>query len=216
MPEPYGIYAVSVPLQFSAVDEISDVVSPAIGHLNNGYETIDVESGHVPAVGLYTLAVEATDLAGNTATSDSMFFVVYDPAGGFATGGGWFWSAKGNLKRDIESEGKATFGFVVKYKQQAAAGNLEFQYHAGDINLKGRDMTWLTVSSISAQFQGVGTINGQGLYTFRVIAKDGDQAGGQPDEFTIRIWEDTDTEVDPIYQAIHVQLTGGSIAVHTK
>ena len=142
--------------------------------------------------------------------------VVYDPEAGSATGGGWFWSAKGNLKRDLESEGKATFGFVVKYKQEAAAGNLEFQYHAGDINLKSGAMTWLVVSSPNAQFQGEGTINGEGLYTFRVLAKDGDKAGGQPDEFTIKIWQGTDTEADPIYQALHAQLGGGSIIIHTK
>ena len=142
--------------------------------------------------------------------------VVYDPDVGSATGGGWFWSAQGNLKGDPESEGKATFGFVVRYKQEAAAGNLEFQYHVGDINLKDSEITWLMVSDVSAQFQGEGTLNGEGLYTFRVLAKDGDQAGGQPDELTIRIWQGTDTEADPIYQAIHAQLGGGNIIIHNN
>jgi len=142
--------------------------------------------------------------------------VVYDPATGSATGGGWFWSAKGNLKEDPESEGKATFGFVVKYKHEAAAGNLEFQYRVGDINLKSTGITWLVVSSANAQFQGEGTINGDGLYTFRVLAKDGDKTGGQPDEFTVKIWQGTDTEADPIYQAINAQLSGGNIIIHTK
>jgi len=140
--------------------------------------------------------------------------VVYDPTTGSATGGGWFWSAKGNLKADPESEGKATFGFIVKYKQGGAAGNLEFQYHVGDINLKDTEITWLIVSSVNVQFQGEGTINGEGLYTFRVLAADGDKTGGQPDEFTIRIWQGTDTEADPIYQAINVQLGGGNIIIH--
>jgi len=77
-------------------------------------------------------------------------------------------------------------------------------------------MTWLLVSSVNANFQGEGTINGGGLYTFRVLATDGDQAGGQPDEFTIRIWEGTDTETDPIYQTINAQLGGGNIIIHSK
>ncbi len=128
-----------------------------------------------------------------------------------ATGGGWFWSAEGNLNGDFESEGKATFGFVVKYKHEAAAGNLEFQYHVGDINLKDSNITWLIVSDVSAQFQGEGTINGEGLYTFRVLAKD-----GEPDEFNIRIWQGTDTEADPIYKAIHAELGGGNIMIHAK
>ena len=135
--------------------------------------------------------------------------VAYDPESGSATGGGWFWSAKGNLKQDPESEGKATFGFVVKYKRDAASGNLEFQYHVGDINLKSTEMTWLMVSAVSAQFQGEGTVNGEGLYTFRVLAKD-----GEPDEFNIRIWQGTDTEADPIYKALHAQLGGGNIIIH--
>jgi len=167
------------------------------------------------AVGIYDVNLTVTDNRG-AQSSDTTMVVVYDPDAGSATGGGWFWSAEGNLKRDLESEGKATFGFVVKYKQETAAGNLEFQYHVGDINLKSRDITWLVVSSANAQFQGEGTINGEGLYTFRMLAMDGDQAGGQPDEFTIRIWQGTDTEADPIYQAIHAQLGGGNIIVHEK
>jgi len=167
------------------------------------------------AVSIYDVNLTVTDDRG-AQSSDTTMVVVYDPDVGSATGGGWFWSAPGNLKRDLESEGKATFGFVIKYKQEAAAGNLEFHYHVGDINLKDSDMTWLVVSSASAQFQGEGTINGEGLYTFRVLAKDGDKTGGQPDEFTIRIWQGIDTETDPIYQAIHAQLGGGNIIIHTK
>jgi hypothetical protein len=105
---------------------------------------------------------------------------------------------------------------VTKYKQGAADGNLEFQYHVGDINLKCMDITWLVVSSPNANFQGEGTINGEGLYTFRILAKDGDKTGGQPDEFTIKIWEGTDTEADPIYQALNAELGGGNIIIHEK
>ncbi len=104
--------------------------------------------------------------------------------------------------------------FIVKYKHDVADGNLKFQYHVGDINLKSRDIIWLVVSSVSANFQGEGTINGEGLYTFRVLAKDGAQTGGQPDEFTIKIWEGTDTEADPIYQAVNVVLGGGNKIIH--
>ena len=164
-------------------------------------------------VGIYYAELIVTDNRG-VQSSDTTLAVVYDPESGSATGGGWFWSGQGNLKNDPESEGKATFGFVVKYKQDAADGNLEFQYHVSDINLKGKDITWLVVSSPNANFQGEGTINGEGLYTFRVLAKDGAQAGVQPDEFTIRIWQGTDTEADPIYQAIHAELGGGNIIIH--
>ncbi|MFC1860188.1 PKD domain-containing protein [Chloroflexota bacterium] len=167
------------------------------------------------AVGIYEVNLAVTDDRG-AQSSDTTMMVVYDPDTGSATGGGWFWSAPGNLKQDPESEGKATFGFVVKYKYEVADGNLEFQYHVGDINLKDTEITWLVVSVSNAQFQGEGTLNGEGLYTFRVLAKDGDKAGGQPDEFTIKIWQGTDTEADPIYKALNAQLGGGNIIVHNN
>ena len=166
-------------------------------------------------VDIYDVELVVTDSRG-VQSSDTTLVVVYDPEDGSATGGGWFWSGQGNLKNAPESEGKATFGFVVKYKHDVADGNLEFQYHVGDINLKSSDITWLVVSSVSAIFQGEGTINGEGLYTFRVLAMDGAQAGGQPDEFNIRIWEGTDTEADPIYMAINAELGGGNIIIHDK
>jgi len=165
------------------------------------------------AVGIYDVNLTVTDDSG-AQSSDTTMVVVYDPDAGSATGGGWFWSAQGNLKQAPESEGKATFGFVVKYKHETTAGNLAFQYHVGDINLKSGDITWLVVSGANAQFQGEGTINGEGLYTFRVLTKDGDKAGGQPDEFTIKIWQGTDIEADPIYQALNAQLGGGNIIIH--
>ena len=72
-----------------------------------------------------------------------------------------------------------------------------------------------TISSVSAQFQGTGTINGDGLYTFRVKAKDNGEPGADTDHFDIKIWNGTDTESDPVHKAKNT-ITGGNIQVHTN
>jgi parallel beta-helix repeat protein len=210
-PSPYGLYSIGVTLEFSASDMLSGVDSLVGSLTNTAGQTQEVSSGFEPEPGVYILTVQATDNAGNTTESEPVFFVVYDPAGGFATGGGWFYP-------DSESTlpgGKANFGFVAKYKRGSSTGNLEFQYKDADINLKSTTIDWLVISGVSAQFQGTGTINGQGLYTFRVMAKDNGEPGTGSDLFNIKIWENTDTEADPIHKAKNI-LSGGNIVIHKK
>lgn len=211
IPKPFGLYIVGTALDFNATDAQSGVAT-IVGQLTNAAgEYQEVDSGFTPQSGVYTLLVVATDNRGNTAESDPVFFVVYDPEGGFATGGGW-------ICPDEESTlpgGKATFGFVAKYKQDSSTGNLEFQYHDAEINLKSTTIDWLVISGVSAQFQGTATINGEGLYTFRVSAKDNDEPGVGSDEFDIKIWDGTDTEAGPLHKAKNI-LAGGNIVVHKK
>lgn len=210
-PEPYGLYIVGVALDFYATDAESGVAT-IVGQLTNtAGDYQEVDSGFTPLQGVYTLVVVATDNRGNIAESDPVFFVVYDPEGGFATGGGWIYP-------DEESTlpgGKANFGFVAKYRHGSSTGNLEFQYNDADINLKSTTIDWLVISGVSAHFQGTGTINGEELYTFRVMTKDNGEPGVSSDEFNIRIWEGTDTEADPIHKAKNT-IAGGNIVVHKK
>jgi len=171
----------------------------------------DVGSSFAPPVGVYTLVVAATDNASNTNVSDPVFFVVYDPGGGHATGGGWFY-----LDDDSTLPGgKANFGFTARYKNDVSTGKLNFQYKDAGIHLKSTGIDWLTISAVGAQFQGTGTINGDGLYTFRVKAKDKGEPGAGVDHFDIKIWDGTDTEADPIHKAKNI-ISGGNIQVHTN
>jgi parallel beta-helix repeat protein len=210
-PQSYGLYTVGMTLDFSATDDESGV-DTIIGQLTNtAGEYQEVDSGFQPQPGVYTLVVTATDVAGNTGESDPVFFVVYDSEGGFVTGGGW-------ILLDEESTlpgGKANFGFVAKYKKDTSTGNLEFQYHDAGINLKSTTVDWLVISTVTAHFQGTGTINGEGLYTFRVTVKDNSEPGVGVDQFAIKIWEGIDTEADPYHKAKNT-LSGGNIVVHKK
>jgi hypothetical protein len=104
------------------------------------------------------------------------FVVVYDPTAGFVTGGGWINSPAGAYAPNLSLSGKATFGFVAKYKKGATVpeGNTEFQFHAAGMNFKSTSYDWLVVQGQSkASFKGDGTINGVAGYKFMVSVVDG-------------------------------------------
>lgn len=165
-------------------------------------------------VGVYNVDITFTgDDCFYFSTTDSAVIAVYDPTGGFATGGGWY----EDVDEVTGEPGRANFGMNVKYKQEASTGNLEFQFQAGDINLKSISIDWLVISETNAQFRGECRINGADGYFFRVIAKDLGEPGVGIDEFDIKIWYgDPD---DPASSLVHNSknlLGGGNIVVHTK
>jgi hypothetical protein len=160
--------------------------------------------------GIFELSLTVTD-PGNLSDTDPAMLVVYDPSGGFVTGGGWIDSPAGACPVFCnDATGKANFGFVAKYKKGANVpdGQTEFQFKAGDLNFHSSSYEWLVVAGNKAQFRGEGTINGEGSYTFMIWADDDD-----PDTFRIHIWGDTGTAYDNGSQQA---LGGGSIKVHTK
>ncbi|MEE9324712.1 MAG: hypothetical protein V3U90_04070 [Dehalococcoidia bacterium] len=79
----------------------------------------------------------------------------------------------------------------------------------------------IVINNNWAKFHGTATIEGlEGLYPFRVDARDGDFGGGSdpvPDRFIIKVWDsNADPDVDdPIYKASG-DLQGGNIIIHTK
>ena len=116
---------------------------------------------------------------------------------------------------DPDPIGKATFGFVSKYKKGADVpdGNTEFQFKAGDLNFHSTSYDWLVVTGSNyAKFKGTGTINGEGEYKFMIWAGD-----NSPDTFRIKIWYEVGGNEVVVYDnGIDQAIGGGSIVVHKK
>jgi len=177
--------------------------------------------GHTYAeASVYAVQVTVTDDDGGSATQTYEYIVIYNPDGGFVTGGGWIMSPAEACNFGACTEnttGKANFGFVSKYKKGAnvPTGETEFQFKAGNLNFHSDSYEWLVVTgSDYARFKGVGTINGEGAYKFMLWAGDSD-----PDTFRIRIWtedEATAVETDVYDNDFDQAIGGGSIVIHTS
>jgi len=178
------------------------------------------------AAGVYQITLTVTDDDGGSDSETLQYYVViYDPSAGFVTGGGWIIAQPGSYPADPTLTGKATFGFVSKYKkgQSIPTGNTEFQFHAAGMNFHSHTYEWLVIAGAKAMYQGVGTINGEGNYQFKLTAIDGQKnGGGGVDKFRIKIWDlDNSNELvfdnnlgmsdddDPV-----TALSGGQITIH--
>jgi len=175
------------------------------------------------ATGVYTVTLTVTDNDGRSSVSQFQYVVIYDPSAGFVTGGGWIASPEGAYTADPSLAGKATFGFVSKYKKGATVptGSTEFQFKAGDLNFKSTSYEWMVMAGAKAQYKGFGNINGAGTYRFILTAIDGDllASGKEEDKFRLKIWCDDvvvyDNQLDdPDTADPTTVLGGGSIVVH--
>ncbi|PHN08133.1 HYR domain-containing protein [Flavilitoribacter nigricans] len=239
------VYAVSVdasasstPVPYNNAITLSAKISPAVSGIEiefsvdgvskgtsftNGTGTASLNIGTL-AVGVYRVTAAALPNCGESA---DVYLPVYDPNGGFLTGGGWISSPQGALVASPLITGKANFGFVAKYKKGSSQvdGNTEFQFSAGGFNFKSNfhDAGTLVISGPKATYRGVGTVNGSGNYGFVVIAIDGALNGsGGTDQFRIKIW-DKDNNDSVVYDnqngafensGAATTIGGGSIVIH--
>ena len=177
--------------------------------------------------GVYDLCVRGTDEYSNIGPEKCIFLVVYDPDGGFVSGGGWIWSQAGAYAGAPQLEGKAMFGFVSKYKKGAdtPTGHTEFQFKVADLNFSSTWYHWMVVAGAKAQYKGTGTINGEGEYKFMLTAIDADINESDSfdiDRFRIKIWEEIDDTEYVVYDnalgddsdEATTEISGGSIVIH--
>lgn len=174
--------------------------------------------------GVYSVKVTVTDKDGGSATKMSDgYIVVFDPAGGFVTGRGWFNSPAGALASSPAAEGRAEFGFVTKYNKanHNLIGRTEFSFRAGGIYFNSEAYSWMVVNQggTNAQFKGEGVLNGAldpngANYKFMIWATDGGTGG--TDTFRIKIWwEAADGTEHVVYDNGVLQaIENGQIKIH--
>ena len=162
----------------------------------------------------------------STSTSyEFTYLVSYDPSGGFVTGGGWIYSPPGAYVLNTAAEGKASFGFVAKYKKGASIpeGNTEFRFNAAGFEFRSTSYEWLVVAGAKAMYKGYGAVNGEPGYGFLLSAIDGDKKTiPEADKFRIKIWDSAGTTIyDNQMGAADdadatMALSGGSIVIHEE
>jgi hypothetical protein len=177
--------------------------------------------------GVYTVTLTVTDKDGGASQSVYQFVVIYDPEGGFVTGGGWIDSPEGAYIADASLTGKANFGFVSKYKNGATTptGQTEFNFKVAGLNFHSDAYEWLVIAGARAQYKGTGTINDEGNYGFMLTAIDAKLTPSTDvDRFRIKIW-DKDNGGAVVYDNklgeadasdATMELGGGSIVIHKK
>ncbi|QXC28460.1 PKD domain-containing protein [Aeromonas sp. FDAARGOS 1409] len=171
-------------------------------------------AGAVP--GIYDVTLVVNDGTVDSESSATTV-VVYDPKGGFVTGGGWIDSPEAAYKLDESLTGKANFGFVSKYLKGATvpSGSTQFNFQVGNLNFHSNVYEWLVVNQNghNAQYKGTGTINGTGSYGFMLWAGDNGTTG---DSFRIKIWNKGDNDSLVYDNGVDQQLGGGQVVIHIK
>jgi hypothetical protein len=195
---------------------------PGLGSFDNPTYQVPKFTAAQAGITDLTLTVSDGDLEG----SNTSMLVVYDPLGGFVTGGGWIDSPARAYTADPSLTGKATFGFVSKYLKGATVptGATEFQFKVANLNFHSESYQWLVVAGAKAMYKGVGTINRSGNYGFILSAIDAALTAPTTDvdRFRIKIW-DKDSGDSLVYDNEMVtaenedpttNIGGGSIVIH--
>jgi len=201
--EPFVIDGIEVTFTLSADSIIDDIVVVAV---SEGGVAVAETPPLEPDIYSIDVTVECA--------SASALLVVYNPDGGFATGGGWIVPEDDGL--NTHPNARANFGFNAKYKQDSPTGHIEFRYSDGYIDLKSSSIEQLVITGGKiVQFKGWASVNKEQGHWFFVKAIDNGEPGSN-DTFDIKVWAPgVSEEGDPTERAGGV-LQGGNIIVHTK
>ena len=173
------------------------------------------------SAGVYTVRATVSDEDGGTsAPAYYRYVIVYDPAGAFATGGG-FYAVSG------QRGAKAHFTFDVQYPNGQAPlpnGTAKFWIPGAKMDFESTAIEMLVASGNRAQVWGAGTLNGVAA-RFRITAVDGGAPGhnGMADAIRIELWNAAgttllyDTQPGAAQDApLTTPIEGGNIQVHRE
>jgi len=174
------------------------------------------------SAGVYSIRLTVRDKDGGSDTKlSSAPIVVFDPAGGRLTGGGWVASPAGAVAFAPTAAGKLTFSLNARYEPGSSipTGKAELNLTVGKLEFRSTSLDWLVATEASAQLQGRGTVNGRGDYAFSVVAIDGQSTGA----VRIRIWHRPSGTLlydsrpgAPLDETGVTVLGGGSIQLHAR
>ena len=118
------------------------------------------------AAGIYTVTVQV----GWSATAISGALVVYDPATGFATGGGTVSMPGGSVPAAPTRAGKASVAYSMKYQKDAPnpTGQLQASWPQAGVSVHAHDVDWLVVNGDQGVASGPTSYNGVDGYRFRL------------------------------------------------
>lgn len=196
------------------------------GVVNESAGSGSVTATHTPtAAGVYPIRLSVNDDDGGIGESTEVgdlpaHVIVYDPDGGYITGGGWIDTPPGAYGPDPALAGRTSFGFVSKYLPGRTIPSGETEFRAAGLTFKSTAYDWLVVSGARAQYRGTGSLNGTSGYDFMLTVIDGDvSARGSADRFRIKISRGGVTVYDSQLGASDAAdpataIRGGSIVIH--
>jgi hypothetical protein len=152
--------------------------------------------------------------------SDLTTIVVYEPTGGFVTGGGWIVDASGN---------KGSFGFNVRYKKNGLPGGQAiYVYRIGDWQYIVKSTAWLGMAidqnhsffEAKCVVQRYNILTGElvwaeGNYQVRVDVWDNGEPGGS-DVYQIRVYDKNGLIYYEAGFNPYGFLQGGNIQIHLE
>jgi PKD repeat protein len=181
-----------VPLAAAVSDASNDVLTCSVGWDDGTQESYPAAAAgcnrtHTFAsAGMYTVDLTVSDDDGGV-VSASVIIVVYDPAGGYPTAGGWL-EPEPEITSSASATGKATFQFNPKYLPGdtgpvPGTGKVAFRFPAASFRLDSTALEWLVVTTDGkAAVKGTATVNGATGYGFVLYAYD------DPDKLRLVVW----------------------------